>query len=226
MGQSEYMPGRTLLDYPSDISALADAMKLDRFGVIGWSGGGPHALACAYAIPDRLTSCLIIAGYTNFSELPNASQYLRSRIDQIAVGLARSSPRSFACLFQMMNLSWKLFPNSSYFSFANTVHAVDRELLHHAPSIKRLIIASQKEAFVNGIRGPVKDAVIQYRDWGFRLGQITTKVHIFHGYNDYLVPSQFSQHIASEIGQSHIHWFVDQGHFLPLGKMENILSYT
>ncbi|MBU1879209.1 MAG: alpha/beta hydrolase, partial [Chloroflexi bacterium] len=61
-GRSDFQPGRTLLDWPADVVALADALGLDRFAIVGTSGGGPHAAACAYRIPQRLTLAAIVSG--------------------------------------------------------------------------------------------------------------------------------------------------------------------
>jgi pimeloyl-ACP methyl ester carboxylesterase len=62
MGLSCFQAGRHLLDWPLDVVELANSLHLDRFAVVGFSGGGPYALACAYRIPQRLTACGIIAG--------------------------------------------------------------------------------------------------------------------------------------------------------------------
>lgn len=61
-GLSDFQPGRTLLDWPDDVTRLADSLGLDRFAVMGMSAGGPYALACAHAIPERLSSIKVIAG--------------------------------------------------------------------------------------------------------------------------------------------------------------------
>src|SRR5689334_9948453 len=58
-GFSEPKPGRTVLDFADDVTDVADALGLERFGVFGGSGGGPYALACAYAIPDRVTLAVV-----------------------------------------------------------------------------------------------------------------------------------------------------------------------
>jgi pimeloyl-ACP methyl ester carboxylesterase len=62
MGLSDFKPKRKLLDWPNDVVELADSLKLDRFGVMGISGGGPYAVACAYKIPERLTATAIVSG--------------------------------------------------------------------------------------------------------------------------------------------------------------------
>jgi pimeloyl-ACP methyl ester carboxylesterase len=54
MGLSDYQPRRTLVDWPDDVIQLAAAMGLDRFAVLGISGGGPYAAACAWKLSDRL----------------------------------------------------------------------------------------------------------------------------------------------------------------------------
>ena len=87
MGESTYLKGRRLLDYPEDISGLADALKIDKFGVTGWSGGGAHTTVCGYAIPGRLLFNMSFAGYTNFAEMPGAEKYLKSKMDQTSVSV-------------------------------------------------------------------------------------------------------------------------------------------
>ncbi len=54
-GRSTIQPGRPFLDWPRDVEQLADHLGLDGFGLLGHSGGGPHALACASALPNRIT---------------------------------------------------------------------------------------------------------------------------------------------------------------------------
>jgi len=61
-GLSSFHPGRHLADWASDVAALADRLKLDSFAVIGVSGGGPHAVACARMLPERVTAAGIVSG--------------------------------------------------------------------------------------------------------------------------------------------------------------------
>jgi pimeloyl-ACP methyl ester carboxylesterase len=62
MGLSDFKRGRKILDWPDDVVELADALRLDRFAVMGFSGGGPYAAACAYKIPGRLIATAIVCG--------------------------------------------------------------------------------------------------------------------------------------------------------------------
>ncbi|MEA2473204.1 MAG: hypothetical protein QOE06_1119, partial [Thermoleophilaceae bacterium] len=62
-GGSDFQPGRRLLDWPADVAALADSLGIRRFAVLGWSGAGPHAAACAHALPERVTRLGIACGF-------------------------------------------------------------------------------------------------------------------------------------------------------------------
>lgn len=59
-GLSDPQPGRTLLDWPEDIAALADALGLERFATLGFSMGCPYALACASRFPHRVTKMALV----------------------------------------------------------------------------------------------------------------------------------------------------------------------
>ncbi len=91
IGGSTHLPGRRLLDYPRDISSLADALGLARFGVMGASGGGAHTAVCAYAIPERLTVNVTVCPFTSFAEFP-APETLLSGAEAVTWRMARISP--------------------------------------------------------------------------------------------------------------------------------------
>ena len=61
-GDSDRFEGRRVADAATDVLAIADAFDLDKFAVVGRSGGGPHALACAAKLPDRLTRAAVLVG--------------------------------------------------------------------------------------------------------------------------------------------------------------------
>src|SRR4051794_21573686 len=63
IGLSDFKPARSILDVVDDIVLLADELDLGRFALFGWSGGGPHALACAYRFPDRVTTVGVACGF-------------------------------------------------------------------------------------------------------------------------------------------------------------------
>ena len=70
IGRSDPHPGRCLLDWPMDVGAIADQLELGHFGVMGVSGGGPYALACAYAFPERLDFCVLMGSWAPVAAEP------------------------------------------------------------------------------------------------------------------------------------------------------------
>lgn len=223
MGLSNFNPHRRLLDYPQDILALAGALGIQKFGVLGWSGGGAHTVVCAYAIPDRLLFNLALGGYTNFAELPGAAGMLSTKADRFSVGLSQKSPRLFRFFFDLMAFSIKRFPAAYYDQTAKALNPTDRQLMQD-PAFKAHFIADQKQAFLQGSRGVALDAAVHYLDWGFRLRDIPAKVHIFHGTQDHLVPVAFAKHLGANIPHCELHLFDGLGHLFPLDHQDLIFE--
>jgi pimeloyl-ACP methyl ester carboxylesterase len=89
-GLSDWQPGRTMTDWPDNVAALADALGLHQFAMIGVSGGGPETLACAWKIPERLTA----VGVLHSPGPPDAPDYFAgmSRTNRFFLRLAARSP--------------------------------------------------------------------------------------------------------------------------------------
>jgi len=223
MGESTYLSNRRLLDYPRDIAELADALGIDRFGVMGWSGGGAHTTVCGYAIPERLLFNLSFAGYTNFVELPNAEKYLESKLDQISVGLSRKHPRLFKMFFDLMYVSEKFMPELTYNSFMKQLCASDRKIAAEV-YFRKVFTESQAEAFRQDCQGVTTDAAVHYVDWGFRLEEISFKLHVFHGTEDHLVPFEFGRHIGENVPCCELHGLEGEGHLFPYRYMTLIFD--
>ncbi len=101
-GLSDFAADRRLLDWPADVVEAADALELERFAVVGQSGGGPYAACCAYSIPERLTGVGIVSGLAPFD--PHASvnglsdQQRKARIDrspELVEGLEANFQQAF-----------------------------------------------------------------------------------------------------------------------------------
>ncbi len=225
MGDSTFLENRILLDYPKDISELADILGIDKFGVLGWSGGGAHTTVCAYAIPDRLLFNYTCAGYTNFAELPGAEKYLQSKMDQVAVGLSKSHPKLFKAFFDMMRLADKYMPDYFYESMMKETSSTDQQIFKDE-NFHKVFMEDMAEAFKNGSRGVTTDAAVHYVDWGFRLKQISMKITIFHGTDDLLVPYLFGKHISEKVQNCTLHTLKGEGHLFPYLRAEEILKHA
>ncbi len=223
MGDSTYLENRTLLDYPTDISELADTLDIDKFGVMGWSAGGAHTTVCGYAIPERLLFNFSFAGYTNFAELPEAEKYLKTKMDQISVGLSKTHPKLFKMFFDLMGFSEKHMPKSYFKALMKEVTETDQEIAKNE-EFHKLFMEDQTEAFKQGSKGVTTDAAVHYVDWGFRLKDIPVKLNVFHGTNDTMVPFEYGKHIAENAPNCILHTIKGEGHLFPYKHLDEIFD--
>ena len=170
MGLSGFQAGRHLLDWPDDVVELANHLGIDRFAVVGFSGGGPYALACAYKIPDRLTACGMASG-----------------VGPLAMFLFQRLPW---LLTPMIGVMGHFFRDEVHASkalpwFTRSWPEPDRHSLA-LPEIHALIAASQAEAFRQGARELTYDILlIEGRPWGFKLEEIAfPTMYLWHGEQD------------------------------------------
>jgi pimeloyl-ACP methyl ester carboxylesterase len=89
-GLSDPQPGRALLDWPGDIAALTDALRLQRFAIIGFSMGSPYALACAYELSGRVTK-IALAGALAPQDAPGVLEGISPMVSGL-YALAQSNP--------------------------------------------------------------------------------------------------------------------------------------
>lgn len=223
MGRSDFHAGRTLLDYPRDLAALADALGIARFGSIGWSSGGAHTTVCSHSLMQRLAFNISLAGYTNFAELPGAAGMLKAPADRLSVSLSRHTPRIFQSMFSLMHFFINRFPESYYTELLRTVNDSDHQVCRD-PKFKAHFLADQKEAFAQGSQGVTLDAAIHYLDWGICLKDITGKFHLFHGTQDNLVPIEYARHIAAHAPGCVLHELEGMGHLFPVDHQDLIFQ--
>src|ERR1700759_2809065 len=89
-GGSDSQPNRRFQDWPADVATVADHLGIGRFGVLGYSAGGPYVIACAGALPERLTFAGIVSG-VGPAETPRFRKGM-GKTDAIMTRLARIAP--------------------------------------------------------------------------------------------------------------------------------------
>ncbi len=199
LGLSDYKPGRRLLDWPDDVTQLADALHLDRFAVVGFSGGGPYALACAHALPQRLTACGLVssAGQANrfFSFLALWAPWL---ILPTAKRSFRSLDRAEKLLTRVTRQRW---PAPDQQAFAS-------------PHVRSVLIASLVDSFTQGTEGAARDGMlIGAHNWRFTLDSITAPtIHLWHGALDKQIPITQAQAIATQLAHVEPTFYPEDAH--------------
>lgn len=222
MGRSDNLPGRGLLDYPRDLQALASALELEHFGLLGWSEGGAPTIAAAYTLASRVACVVSVAGYTNFGEFPGGWELLPAA-DRRALRLGQASPLLARVYFKLKQLYLFLAPGAYLNAVRRQANDRDRALLGE-DHIRHLFLTDQQEALHQGVNGMTQDALIQYADWPFLLSEVQPRVHVFHGQQDHFVPPEIGEHLAANLREGVLHLYADEGHFLPLSVPDDIFA--
>lgn len=232
-GRSDFHPGQRLLDWASDVRELADAVGLDRFAVVGVSGGGPYAAACGYALPDRLTALGLVCAVGPFWDVPEldvsatdqAGQWIRELID-----LARVDPSSAAAhareeCSRDAEMCGRDPEEFVAFWFENDGMPAPDRAIYEAPERREHAKHQLREALRGGVDGYTQDELlITVRPWGFRLEEIGVPVYLWHGELDTLAPIEGARYAARTIPSCRPRFFANEGHMLTFRHSEEILG--
>jgi pimeloyl-ACP methyl ester carboxylesterase len=209
-GLSDEQPGRALADWASDAAALADALGLERFAVLGISGGGPHALACAHSLPQRVT-CAIVAAGIGPLDAPGADEDL-DLTARLGFALARRVPRLAEWIISQ---TFALACRDAYAyvdRMAASVPAQDRAALAQ-PAVRDALACSLSEAFLQGCRNAAQELALFSQPWGFALEQVCVPVHLFHGEADVSVPVSMGRRQAVRLPRCAPRFYPTEAHF-------------
>jgi pimeloyl-ACP methyl ester carboxylesterase len=204
-GLSDFKRGRKLLDWPDDVIELADALQVDRFAVLGTSGGGPYAAACAFKIPKRLTATAIVSGMGP-AEAPGTK-------DGLSWTFAGKSSVIRRLFLMMMSMGLRKRPDKFISRMKEETKGPDGVMILDKPELpKKIIEFSMLEALRSGIAGVHYEARLYTRPWGFRLQDITAEVHLWHGEQDDNVLVSVGHHVADAIPKCHAKFIENEGH--------------
>lgn len=221
-GYSTFKPNRKLLDWPDDIVELTDKLGIKKFSVIGSSGGGPYVLACVYKIPRRLTAAVDVAGLGPLREMDKYKNWSLKRkfiLKSWLWGYPLYHP-VISIYKILLNLPVDLYTPLVMLSRAK----VDQKLMKNKLTAKNFIQAC-REAFRQGINGPLQDLIIYYSNWEFNLRQIKMKVQIWHGKKDRNAQFWMGEYVATQLPNVEKHFLLNNGHYLLAELAEEILSH-
>jgi pimeloyl-ACP methyl ester carboxylesterase len=219
MGLSDFQPGRTLIDWPADVVQVAAALGLDHFSVLGISGGGPYAAACAWRLADRLVGTGIVSGLAPVD------------VPGVIAGMGRWNRLSFQMVGRLAVLRRALMAATAV-SVARrpdsvlqrgVTAAVDKEYLGRQ-EVRRNLADSLSEAFRGGSRGPAWEMGLYARPWGFRLEEIRTPVHVWHGEDDANAPVAMGRYLATSVPESRARFYPGEGHLHFVDRLPEILA--
>ena len=202
-GRSTRRRGRRIVDEVDDVVLLADHLGFERFGVTGGSGGGPHALACAALLPDRVVRETCTVGVAPLGQ-PGIEQ------EAWLAGMDPENIKEFGwamagedVLFTELEAEYArvaarvaLDPATVLGDFE--LSESDRAQLAR-PELMQIIRESTAEQGVNGVGGWVDDDLAVLRPWGFDVDQIAVPVLVRYGATDVLVPPAHGEWLAENV---------------------------
>jgi pimeloyl-ACP methyl ester carboxylesterase len=216
--------GRSVASVAGDVAALLDELGADRFVTVGWSGGGPHALACAALLPERCLAAASIAGVApragegldwlagmgaeNIEEFGAAAAgepQLTAYLEAAAPGLAGVQPAEIAA------------------ELGDLVSEVDRKALTGA--FAENLAESFRASVATGVAGWRDDDLAIVGDWGYRPADIRIPVSIWQGGEDRMVPFDHGRWLAAQLPAATVHLDPAEGHIsLVVNKFDAVVA--
>ncbi len=220
-GLSDFQPGRTLLDMPSDIEQLANLLGVGRFAVMGVSAGGPYVAACAYRLGERLTGAAIISGAAPFNRSGAVEGVNRDY--RTAYAMATWPHWLLQPIMTLHDRSVRRRPDQALAAVMAHCSAADRAVLSD-PLISSQIQGFRGEATRHGVQGMAREARLLTSPWGFPLEDIRIPVHLWYWEGDSIVPSQMGRYLAARIPRVVSHFLPGGGHFSIYTHWKGILT--
>jgi pimeloyl-ACP methyl ester carboxylesterase len=221
-GHSTFDPARTYESFTSDVSQLADHLRLDRFGVIGWSSGGPNAAGCARFLADRLVGSVIVSGPAP----PDASiaTTKMSRGILIWQRLGVVAPRVAGALFGSGLRQGQRSPDKALAWMLRNLPPTDVAVIER-PEIRASVLANlARPVAATAGRAATQDLLLESRPWGFALRDIAVPVHVWHGDADRNVAVANARYQAEQIPHATLHEIPDEGHWVLHHHFEEIVD--
>lgn len=212
IGRSDPLPRRSLTDWPKDVAALAGHLGLDRFHVMGESAGAPHAVVCAWALPDRVIAAASVCGGLN--KTASDAEQMESA-NRLFFWISTAAPWLMSLAYVPTAVLSRRFPGklrSIMESFAQKAPPEEGAVLSD-PAVLDAFVASMAEAFRQGVGGVATESrLVLGKPWPFDLATVSRPVSLWHGENDHNVPLAVAQRLAGEIPGATLTVIKNAGH--------------
>ncbi|MBV8930296.1 MAG: alpha/beta hydrolase [Mycobacteriaceae bacterium] len=222
IGSSTPFQYDTVSAFADDLRTIADTLGIDKFVVVGLSGGGPYTLACAAAMPARVVAAGVLGGVAPASG-PDAIGGGAMALGSLVAPVLRVAgvPMRWAAVA----LVWFARPVASpaLDLYGRMSPEGDRRLLAR-PEFKAMFLDDLLNGSRKQLAAPFADVIVFARDWGFRLEQVKVPVRWWHGDHDHIVPFAHGEHVVSRLPDAQLYHLPGESHLAGLGRAEEILG--
>jgi pimeloyl-ACP methyl ester carboxylesterase len=221
---SSPLPGRSVADVVGDVGVILDHLGAGAFVTLGWSGGGPHAAACAALMPDRCLGAALLAGVAPYPAdgldwFAGMGQDNITEFTLTLEGEASIRPLTLENAKELANVQ----PAEVAESLGNLVSNVDIAAI--TGDFAEYLAETFRRSVSTGIEGWIADDLAFSRPWGFELAAVTRPVAVWQGGQDRMVPFGHGEWLASHIPAARPHLYPDEGHLsLSVAKLDVILD--
>ncbi len=225
-GTSTRAPGRTVADVAADAVDVLDALGIESVVTAGWSGGGPHALACGALLPDRVLAVSVLAGVAPYAESRATLDWFdgmgQDNLDEFGATLDGEEAVR-AHLEPELATYVAITADQIVAAMDSLLPAVDRPYLSDA--FGDFLAQSFREAVAHGVDGWVDDDLAFAQPWGFDLGILDVPVSVWQGSEDLMVPFAHGRWLVDAVPSARPYLQQGEGHIsIVVGQVDAILD--
>jgi pimeloyl-ACP methyl ester carboxylesterase len=222
IGSSTPFQYDTVFAFAEDLRTIADTLGIDKFEVIGLSGGGPYTLACAAAMPDRVIAAGVLGGVAPVRGADAISGGISTLIT-VAAPIVEFAGAPLRLAASTLIRLIRPVAEPALYAYARISPEADRQLLVR-PEFKAMFLDDLLNGSRKQLAAPFADVVVFARDWGFRLEEVKVPVRWWHGDRDHIVPFEHGQHVVSRLPDVQLTHLPGESHLAGLGRAEEILD--
>lgn len=211
-GASDRLEGRTVGQVATDVAAVLDHLGVGRFATWGVSGGGPHALACAALLPDRVVAAASISGVAPYGmkDLDWVEGMGELNVQEFETAISGDRAAVLASADAMAEAFRGAGPEQLAQEMATILTPVDAAAMDTA--FGEFLVASTAEGLLRGGAGSADDDLAFLAPWGFDVSSITVPVQVWQGEQDLMVPAAHGAWLAAHIPGAEAHLEPQLGH--------------
>ncbi len=208
--------------FADDLRTIADTLGVDKMAVVGLSGGGPYALACAAGLPDRVVAAGVLGGVAP-TQGPDAISGGAMNLGLRVAPLLKFWGNPLRIGASLLVQAARPVASPALDIYALLSPEADRHLLTR-PEFKAMFLDDLLNGSRKQLAAPFNDIVLFARDWGFRLEDVKVPVRWWHGDHDHIIPFAHGEHVVSRLPDAELFHLPEESHLAGLGRGEEILS--